>query len=71
MVAKVGQVVRELPEIAEACREAQKIADAYPDSLPGKMLYGVLSTLDLPKIYDVEGTREELRRWLESRPPRL
>ena len=71
VVAKVGQVVRELPEIAEACREAQKIADAYPDSLPGKMLYGVLSTLDLPKIYDVEGTREELRRWLESRPPRL
>ncbi|MBP5182380.1 MAG: Gfo/Idh/MocA family oxidoreductase [Lentisphaeria bacterium] len=71
VVAKVGQVVRELPEIAEACKEAQKIADAYPDSLPGKMLYGVLSTLDLRKIYDVEGTREELRRWLESRPPRL
>ncbi len=66
VIAKVGQLIRELPEIAEACHEAQKIADAYPDSLPGKMLFGVLSTLDLEKIYDVEGTRNMLRHWLEN-----
>ena len=66
VIAKVGQLIRELPEIAEACREARKIADAYPESLPGKMLYGVLASLDLEKIFDVEGTRSELRHWLEN-----
>ena len=46
---------------------ARKIADAYPESLPGKMLYGVLDSVDCEKICNVEQTTAELRTWLENR----
>ena len=67
IIENVGRLIHCLPELAENCLLAQKIADAYPDSLPGKMLRRVLNDIDLKKVLDVENTGRELQEWLDSR----
>ena len=63
----VERLIRCLPELAENCLLARKIAEAYPDSRPGIMLRGVLADVDPDRILNVEATRKELQDWLDSR----
>ncbi len=67
VVENVGRLIHCLPELAENCLLAQKIADAYPDSRPGVMLRGVLADVDLDRVLNVEATRKALQEWLDSR----
>ena len=62
----LNTALKELPEIAENCRKAERIRDAYPDCIAGKMLTEMLAAQDLKRIYDVEGTAAELIKWRDS-----
>ena len=55
---------RNLPEIAAVCRKAERIADAYPDSVGGATIRYALANAPLDKIYDTEKTTAELDAWL-------
>ncbi|MBO7147894.1 MAG: Gfo/Idh/MocA family oxidoreductase [Lentisphaeria bacterium] len=67
IISRVSRLIECLPTLADAIKTARKIADAYPESLPGKMLYDVLDSVDCEKICNVEQTTAELRTWLENR----
>lgn len=67
IISRVVNLIKCLPELADDCRAAQKIIDAYPDSLPGKMLKKVLDDIDLEKIYNIEQFVAELEAWIAAR----
>lgn len=66
IVARGWKLVQLMPKIAEDCRAAKVIADAYPESGPGKMLRKVLSRAEVAKILDTENSIEELKKWLRD-----
>jgi hypothetical protein len=56
-----------MPEIAEDCRAAKVIADAYPDSMPGKMIHKLLERGEVAWVLDTEKSIAELKAWLRER----
>ena len=64
VVKSVAKLIDELPNIADWCRQAEKIMNAYPDTLPGKTIRQSLDYVDLKKVYDTEASVTELRNWL-------
>ena len=53
-----------LPRMAELCRLAQRMRDAYPDSIGGKTLDCALAHLPLDMVYNYEKTSAEIADWL-------
>ena len=53
-----------LPRMAEYCRIAQRIRDAYPDSVGGRTLTRALDHLPLDLIFNYEKTSAEITDWL-------
>ena len=53
-----------LPRMAEYCRLAQRIRDAYPDSIGGRTLDRALAHLPLDMILDHGKTSAEIADWL-------
>ena len=53
-----------LPRMAEYCRLAQRIRDAYPDSIGGRTLDRALAHLPLDMILDYGKTSAEIADWL-------
>ena len=51
-------------QIAAVCRKAERIANAYPDSVGGATIRYGLANAPLDKIYDTEKTIAELDAWL-------
>ena len=64
ILKSVGSLRERLPEIAETCRKAQRIADAYPDSVGGRSIRYGLANAPLDRILDTEKTVAELDVWL-------
>ena len=64
IVRSVGNLRGRLPEIAAVCRKAERIANAYPDSVGGATIRYGLANAPLDKIYDTEKTIAELDVWL-------
>ena len=64
IVRSVDTLRRNLPEIAAVCRKAERIANAYPDSVGGATIRYALANAPLDKIYDTEKTIAELDAWL-------
>ncbi len=58
-----------LPRMAECCRIAQRMRDAYPDSIGGKTLSRALGHLPLDLIFDYEKTSAEIAEWLAKVDP--
>ena len=53
-----------LPRMAEYCRLAKRIRDAYPDSIGGRTLARALAHLPLDMVLDHEKTSAEIADWL-------
>ena len=66
VVKCVGRLRGSLPEIAEVCRKAERIAEAYPDSVGGRTIRYGLSNAPLDKIYNYDKTIGELDAWLDG-----
>ena len=66
IVHSVSKAIEQLPEIAELCKQAKAIMDAYPDCVAGHTIKKALGYVDLDKLADVEAIRAELRSWLET-----
>jgi hypothetical protein len=64
IVRSVDTLRRNLPEIAAVCRKAERIANAYPDSVGGATIRYALANAPLDKIYNTEKTIAELDAWL-------
>lgn len=62
----VDELIPQLPEIAEYCRQAQVIQQAYPDSRPGRTIAQALAAQDMDKIMHPEETAAMLKAWKES-----
>ena len=66
IVERGWRLVQMMPEIAEACRAAKVIADAYPDSVPGQMIHKLLEREEVAKVLDTEKSLAELQEWLRD-----
>ena len=66
VVSDVRKLIADLPSIAENCREARKILEAYPDCLAGRVLRTSLEICDAEWVLDTENALAELRNWLEK-----
>ena len=66
IIHSVSKAIEQLPQIAELCKQAKVIMDAYPDCVAGHTIKKSLGYVDLDKLADIEATRAELRAWLES-----
>ncbi len=53
-----------LPRMAELCRIAQRIRDAYPDSIGGRTLARALQHIPLDLVFEHEKTSAEIAAWL-------
>ena len=58
-----NRLVRDLPEIANNCRIAKQIMDAYPDCIAGRTIANVFAVQDMDKIFNFEKTIDEIREW--------
>jgi len=59
----VNQLIKELPQICENCKMAQKIMEMYPDSVPGHTIARMLESQDLERLLNPERTIAELQAW--------
>lgn len=66
VIKTVNKLIDELAGIADLCRRAEVVMNAYPDSLPGQTIKRVLDTTEMDKIYNTESTIAELKTWLFS-----
>ena len=62
----VNKAIQSLPQLAEDCRIARKIMEAYPDSIGGKTIAKIFETHDMDKIFNYEKTIREMQEWQAS-----
>ena len=66
VIKAAHRLLEHLPALAENCRMARKIAEAYPECPAGKTLARVIREEDFAGMEDTSGTSTKLRQWLES-----
>ena len=59
----VNHLIKELPQISENCKMLQKIMEAYPDSIPGRTIAGIIAAQKWEKLTNPESTIAELQQW--------
>ena len=59
----VNQAIRILPQLAEDCRIAKQIMEAYPDSVGGKTIARIFAAHDMDKIFNTEAAIREMQQW--------
>ena len=59
----VNRLIKELPQISENCKMLQKIMEAYPDSIPGRTIAGIIAAQRWEKLTDPESAIAELQQW--------
>jgi hypothetical protein len=59
----VNRLIQELPALSENCKLAQKIMEAYPDTVPGRTIARVLAAQDMERLLNPEQTIKELLAW--------
>lgn len=67
VISAVNKLLRDLPSLQQNVAKAQRIADAYPNTIPGKTIRRLLDHNDaIPRILDADATRATLQNWLAS-----
>lgn len=66
IIKATHRLLAELPSLAEHCRMARKIADAYPECPAGKTLARLFREEDFAGMEDTVGTSAKLRQWLDG-----
>ena len=66
IIKAANRLLAALPSLAENCRMARKLADAYPESIAGRTLARVIREEDFNGMEDTAGTAAKVRKWLEG-----
>ncbi len=64
VIEDVRLLIKALPELAENCREAKTILDAYPDCLAATAIRSSLELCDCEWVMDTDNAIAELKAWL-------
>ena len=66
IVKNVIKAIDEMPELAKLCQMARRIAEAYPDCMPGRSLKRLLVQPEIAKVEDTANTIAEFKTWLDG-----